>query len=219
MSLHRRAFTHRDFYTKIRLHTEAFTQRSLLGREIFTQRSFHTETSLHRGDFTHRCFYTKKRLHTEAFTHRRLYTKKLLHEQTCTQRSFYRVQVPPGNFFQICRGFFFRHSALPQKTPPTCRRLRKTFRAGTCSRLSLFWENLPMHVPDLRFIQGLIIFHFQCVWCLFRVGLRLVWTRFGFWCSFLLVWGAIWGWFKVCLNQVWFPVFFLVGFGGYLGLV
>ena len=106
MSLHRRAFTHRDFYTKIRLHTEAFTQRSLLGREIFTQRSFHTEKSLHRGDFTHRCFYTKKRLHTEAFTHRRLYTKKLLHEQTCTQRSFYRVQVPPGNFFQICRGFF-----------------------------------------------------------------------------------------------------------------
>ena len=52
------------------------------------------------------------------------------------QRCQYEGTVFSRDFFlQISRGYLVRPS-VRQKTPPTCRRLRKTLRAGTCSRFN-----------------------------------------------------------------------------------
>jgi hypothetical protein len=93
--------------------------------------------------------------------------------------------VPPEIFLSDSQGIFFRPSALWQKTPPTCRRLRKTFRAGTCSRLNPFWKN---HQKRMRQIKGsfgvLLWFIFDAIGvCLVGivsgVNFGLVWGLFG----------------------------------------
>ena len=66
--LHRRAFTHRSYYT-----------------EDFTQKSLYTGELLHRIAFTHkRAFTHRRKFYTEELLHRRAFTKR----RAFTQRSF-----------------------------------------------------------------------------------------------------------------------------------
>ena len=57
------------------------------------------------------------------------------------------------------QGFFFRFQGIlfciRQKTPPTSRRLRKTFRAGTCPRLNPSVEQDGSHEPACIHVLGL----------------------------------------------------------------
>ena len=69
--MHRKAFTHRSFYTQKRI-----TQSKVLHRA-----SFYTEKLSHRESDTQRSFYAEKLLRTEAFTQ-----SKLLHREAFTDK-------------------------------------------------------------------------------------------------------------------------------------
>jgi hypothetical protein len=95
----------------------------------------------------------------------------------------------PRIFFSVSR-FFSRPSALRQKTPPTCRRLRKTFCAGKCSRLNPLWKN---HRKCMRQIKGSF-----GVWLWFIFGTFEVYLYSRY--SFRMFPVLISGWFGVYLG-------------------
>ena len=89
-------FTHTDFSTQTRLHTDPFTHRHF---DTQTLKRFYTQKLWHTDAFTHRCFYTQKLLHTNTFTHRGFYTQKLSHTEAFTHRSFHTQKLLHTNTF------------------------------------------------------------------------------------------------------------------------